>query len=327
MLDKMDEQIVDRMEHAIFALFRQPFFALVLMLMFEAACDYDQIDRVTFDRANFLPRPSFDIINAKKNGIERMSDTQLADQPIFRSSSELMDKQHNNTTKNNDINNKNNMNNINDVNIYQHNKENNNGPNQYTNNNWSKSSDNQPNNHVIAHSPWQPMITLMPNLEESIFNWDWTDLERLIGTSFPPFTVISFRRKLTQIYLDLIRPIIYRYPTVFGDWSDIKTRTKYSMERFLWAVGSVWSRGYWLDDFDRFPALVPLADMFNHFTPSPSSSSSSVYHGLLLSFNFYDSLYCMKFRIIWKGPCCPFYLIVYPIFDLDSYDLKENSKL
>ena len=114
---------------------------------------------------------------------------------------------------------------------------------------------------ITTKSNWEKMINLMPTYYESIYHWDQSDLEGMKNTSYPTNDIIENAKLLRKVYAMNILPALKSLPNLF----DI---SQFSIDLFYWAVSSIWSRGYWIDDLDHYPALVPLADMFNHFTLS-----------------------------------------------------------
>jgi len=119
-------------------------------------------------------------------------------------------------------------------------------------------------------SYWKEMISLMPSMEDSILFWSDDELQSLVGSSLDPSYVIMKNKKCAQVYLDCLAPI-------FKYHADLFPPDMQSIDNFKWALTSLWSRGYMLDDNDEFPGLVPFADMFNHY-PSEAKEYVAVYN-------------------------------------------------
>lgn len=86
--------------------------------------------------------------------------------------------------------------------------------------------------------------------------WADDDLELLRGSLVEKLVAFT-RTNLTTLVNNVAEP--------FNAFYSSKTGIPFTatMEDLMWALGTVWSRGYWLED-NVEPCLVPLADMLNH---------------------------------------------------------------
>ena len=111
------------------------------------------------------------------------------------------------------------------------------------------------------YSYWKHLIALMPTEKECIIYWTDEELDYLSKTSFTKDLVHNLNDNLDSFYRLHLKPIFDHYPNIFYG---------FTVDDFKWAMASFWSRGYWLDEDELFPTLVPFADMFNHH---PSNES------------------------------------------------------
>lgn len=100
--------------------------------------------------------------------------------------------------------------------------------------------------------------------------WEESDLELLQGSLVGTLVEIS-RRHLTSIFNNIIVPFMALYESKRG------TPIKLTLEDLKWATSCVYSRGYWLDEAETEPCLVPLADMLNHMYAKSADCGAASY--------------------------------------------------
>jgi len=107
-----------------------------------------------------------------------------------------------------------------------------------------------------ADSYWSPFLAMMPSDFDTPLFWSDEHLSIIEGTPLYSETV-ELKRMLLRAHEKEIIALKPKFP-------DILTGVNFSLDKFLWAVSTVWNRAYWLDEDDTLPGIVPMADMMNH---------------------------------------------------------------
>eukprot|EP01103_Thecamoeba_quadrilineata_P003169 TRINITY_DN12977_c0_g1_i1.p1 TRINITY_DN12977_c0_g1~~TRINITY_DN12977_c0_g1_i1.p1 ORF type:complete len:421 (+),score=52.70 TRINITY_DN12977_c0_g1_i1:62-1324(+) len=114
---------------------------------------------------------------------------------------------------------------------------------------------------------WLPFLKMLPkNFNCPIF-WTLDELKHVKG-SYIYKSTSKKRLNCTRSYFEFIVPLIKSYPQFFNSINA-------TYDKFMWATFLIFSRGYWLDNDDTLPGLVPLADMINHSVPPNQANYAS----------------------------------------------------
>eukprot|EP01104_Vermistella_antarctica_P009592 TRINITY_DN247_c0_g1_i1.p1 TRINITY_DN247_c0_g1~~TRINITY_DN247_c0_g1_i1.p1 ORF type:complete len:696 (-),score=118.34 TRINITY_DN247_c0_g1_i1:90-2177(-) len=115
-----------------------------------------------------------------------------------------------------------------------------------------------------SHNPnsfWAVYFKVVPLEYNLPITWEQGDLDQLEGCRcYVEASQMRFRLK--TMFLDVLVPVMRANPEYFN-------LSVHTFEVFLWAISTVWSRGFSMDEDKTSCAIVPLADMFNHEPSEP----------------------------------------------------------
>eukprot|EP01122_Echinamoeba_exundans_P016404 TRINITY_DN829_c0_g1_i1.p1 TRINITY_DN829_c0_g1~~TRINITY_DN829_c0_g1_i1.p1 ORF type:complete len:456 (-),score=38.37 TRINITY_DN829_c0_g1_i1:1858-3225(-) len=120
-------------------------------------------------------------------------------------------------------------------------------------------------------SYWKCYIRMLPQAFDLPIFWLPEERALLQGTLIEQLVSFS-ESSLYQLMNEVVEPFSALYSATTGSKSDI------SFDDVKWAFACIWSRGYWLDECENEPCLVPLADMLNH-TPAHRSAGGVATYG------------------------------------------------
>jgi len=116
-----------------------------------------------------------------------------------------------------------------------------------------------------ADSHWAPFLAMIPTTFDTPLFWEDEHLQMIEGS--PLFSeTLDLKRMLLRAHEREIISLKPKFPVLQG--------VDFSLNKFLWAVSTVWNRAYWLDKDDTMPGIVPMADMMNHSSQRGLSSSA-----------------------------------------------------
>ncbi|KAI8824019.1 uncharacterized protein EV422DRAFT_518627 [Fimicolochytrium jonesii] len=120
--------------------------------------------------------------------------------------------------------------------------------------------------HMGASSPWSAYLASLPDFEPLPIFWPSSDLAELKGTDLA-----------TQVQNDLVllQADYTAHVERFIECSGLPAEA-FSYEKFLAAASLVSSRAFEVDDFHG-QCMVPLADLFNHRTPTRTTPGEHVH--------------------------------------------------
>lgn len=157
-----------------------------------------------------------------------------------------------------------------------------------------------------ADSHWAPFLAMIPLSFDTPLFWDDAQLGKIQGTPLHSETV-GLKRILLAAHEREVLALKPMFPVLQG--------VDFSLDKFLWAVSTVWNRAYWLDDEDTLPGIVPMADMMNH---SASRGLAQKSYGLA-DYHFDSASQCFKVT------SCYVYVPGDEVFT--SYGHKDNDSL